>query len=86
MSGLKINYHKSEEVVFGVDEDTGDQIANSLNCKKGVLPMKYLGFPISDKKLKMGAFKGVVEKMRKKLQPWKGKNLTSGGGGGGGGL
>jgi hypothetical protein len=41
--------------------------------------MKYLGFPISDKRLGMGAFKGIFEKTRSKLQPWKGKNLTSGG-------
>jgi hypothetical protein len=27
--------------------------------------MRYLGFPISNKKLKMGVFKGMVEKMRK---------------------
>jgi hypothetical protein len=25
----------------------------------------------------MGVFRGMVEKMRKKLQPWKGKNLSS---------
>jgi hypothetical protein len=41
--------------------------------------MKYLGFPISNKKLKMWVFRGLVEKMRKKLHPWKGKNLSSGG-------
>jgi hypothetical protein len=45
MSGLRINYHKSEVVTFGVDEDCKTMIANTLNCKKGVLPMKYLGSP-----------------------------------------
>jgi hypothetical protein len=40
---------------------------------------EVLGFPISDKKLKMEAFLGIVDKMRRKLQPWKGRNLTSGG-------
>jgi hypothetical protein len=79
MSGLKINYHKSEVIVFGAEEETKIRIANMLNCKPGALPMRYLGFPISDKKLKMEVFRGTVEKMRKKLQPWKGKNLSSGG-------
>jgi hypothetical protein len=79
MSGLKINYHKSEVVVIGVDDDRKTKIANMLNCKQGGLPIKYLGFPISNTKLKMGMFRGMVEKMRKKLQPWKGKNLSSGG-------
>jgi hypothetical protein len=51
MSGLKINYHKSEVVTFGVDKENEDRIANMLNCKVWGLPMKYLGFPISDKRL-----------------------------------
>jgi hypothetical protein len=79
MSGLKINYHKSEVVCFGVDSVMETEIANMLNCTKGVMAMKYLGFPISDRKLKMEAFGGMVDKMRKRLQPWKGKHLTSGG-------
>jgi hypothetical protein len=54
MSGLKINYHKSEVIVFGAEEETKIRIANMLNCKLGGLPMRYLGFSISDKKLKMG--------------------------------
>jgi hypothetical protein len=77
MSRLKINYHKSEVVVFGVDEETKTNIANMLNCARGVLPLKYLDFPISNRKLKVEAFSEIVEKMRKKLQPWKGKHLTS---------
>jgi hypothetical protein len=79
MSGLKINYHKSEVLCFGVDDDTETEIANILNCANGKMPMRYLGFPISDRKLRMEAFGGMVDKMRKKLQPWKGKHLSSGG-------
>ena len=48
LSGLKINYHKSEVLVFGVDEAEQNRIANMLNYKIGTLPMKYLGIPISD--------------------------------------
>lgn len=51
MSGLKINYHKSEVVTFGYEEEQQLRIANALNCKVGHLPMTYLGFPISDKHL-----------------------------------
>jgi hypothetical protein len=36
MSGLKINYHKSEVVTFVVDKENEDRIANMLNCKVGV--------------------------------------------------
>jgi hypothetical protein len=62
-----------------VDDDTETEIANILNCANGKMPMRYLGFPISDRKLRMEAFGGVVDKMRKRLQPWKGKHLSSGG-------
>jgi hypothetical protein len=81
MLGLKINYHKSEVVTFGVDEDTELNIAKMLNCSIGKLPIKYLGFPINNKRLGVNAFRGIVEKTRHHLQPWKGKHLTSGGGG-----
>jgi len=79
MSGLKINYHKSEVIAFGVSSEEQNMIANMLNCKVGSLPMTYLGLPISDSNLGVYSFEGIVEKMRKKLQPWKGKNLSSGG-------
>ena len=71
MLGLKINYHKSEMIAFGVDEEEQQVLANILNCRIGQMPMKYLGFPISDRSLGVQVFKDMVEKMRKKLQPWK---------------
>ena len=79
MSGLKINYHKSEVYMFGVSEARQIEIANMLNCKTGSLPLKYMGFPISDKKLLVKVFDSVVNKLKSKLQPWKGKHLSYGG-------
>jgi hypothetical protein len=75
MSGLKINYHKSEVVVFGVDKETESNIAKALNCTTGSLPMKYLGFPISDRKLKM-------EALGRWWWWWWGGGAAVGGGGG----
>lgn len=62
MSGLKINYHKSEVVAFGYGEIQQQEIANALNCKVGKLPMTYLGFPISDKALGTKAFCPILER------------------------
>lgn len=64
-------------VKFGVDKETESSIAKMLNCKVGQLPMKYLGFPISHRRLGAGVFDSITGKMRSRLQPWKGKNLTS---------
>jgi hypothetical protein len=66
LSGLKINYHKSEAFMFGMDEEEKTRIANMLNCQLGGLPMKYLGVPVSDVKLGRGAFKNVSEKISKR--------------------
>lgn len=62
MFGLKTNYHKSEVVTFGYEDEQQQEIANSLNCRVGQLQMTNMGFPISDKSLGMNAFNRVVEK------------------------
>jgi hypothetical protein len=79
LSGLKINYHKSEVILFGYSEEEKEKKANMLNCRLGDLPIKYLGIPISDRVLGIGAFQGILNKMIKRLDPWKGKHMTSGG-------
>ena len=77
--GLKINFHKSEVFAFGVPHSEKLRMANMLNCVLGNLPLKYLGIPISDRHLNIEAFSPIILKMSKRLDPWKGKNLTSGG-------
>lgn len=61
MSGLKINYHKSEVVTFGYDGEQQRDIANAINCKVGKQPMTYLGFLIYDESLGRSAFKPILE-------------------------
>jgi hypothetical protein len=59
LTGLRINYHKSEVFVIGVPQGE-ERLANMLNCVLGELPLKYLGIPISDSHLSMGAFSPIV--------------------------
>ena len=35
LSELKINFHKSDVFVFGVDQSEQEKLANMLNCKLG---------------------------------------------------
>jgi hypothetical protein len=79
LSGLKINYHKSEAYIFGMGQKEQWRIANMLNCQLGVLPMKYLGMPISDGSLGMVAFNCLVKKVANRIPPWKGRFMSSGG-------
>lgn len=69
LSGLKINFHKSEVFVFGVDQQEKENMANKLNCVLGDLPLKYLGIPISDKHLNINSFLPISQKMIKRLNP-----------------
>lgn len=78
LTGLKINFHKCEAILFGMEVDEKEKWANMLNCQLGELPIKYLGIPISDRKLNMGAFDPLVMKLRKRLDPWKGRYNSSG--------
>jgi hypothetical protein len=75
MSGLKINFHKSEVYCLGQAKNRVRQFEEILTCKSGDLPMKYLGIPIDEKRLVSSRWDPVVEKMGKKLNPWQGKNL-----------
>jgi hypothetical protein len=79
LTGLKINFHKSEVFVFRVPQAEKERMANMLNCVLGELPLKYLGITISNNHLGMGAFSPICQKMLKRLDPWRGKHLTSGG-------
>jgi hypothetical protein len=49
LSGLKINFHKSEVFSFG---ETKERVYVELfGCKEGTWPYRYLGIPMSPRKL-----------------------------------
>jgi hypothetical protein len=53
MSGLKINFDKSEVLVMGMSAPEQRRIVNLLNCRLGQFPMKYLGLPVSSSPLRV---------------------------------
>lgn len=79
MSGLKINYKKSEVFGVGLDAEEHSLLANQFNCQVGSFPMKYLGIPMSPKKILLEGFQDVVTKVEKKLESWQSGNLSFGG-------
>jgi hypothetical protein len=79
MSGMKINYHKSEVFVMGEDKPRREEIAAKFNCKLGSFPLTYLGIPIHTRKLRKTDLQMVNHKMAKRAEPWQGKLMTSGG-------
>lgn len=79
LSCLKINFHKSGLYIFGVDQHEKVRMTNMLNCALSSLPLKYLAIPISDGHLQSSVVPILRKKMKKRLDPWKGKHLSSGG-------
>jgi hypothetical protein len=45
MSGLKINYTRSEIFMIGGDNNIAEMYSSMFGCKIGLLPMTYLGMP-----------------------------------------
>ena len=76
MSGLKINFTKSEVIMINVDHNLASQYADLFNCQSGHFPIKYLRVPVSASRLHMKDWLTLKERNEKKLAVWKGKSLS----------
>jgi hypothetical protein len=79
LSGLKINYHKSEIYCFGQAKEAENEYKNLFGCEVGSFPLKYLGIPIHYLKLKNSEWKPIEDRFERKLANWLGKLLSYGG-------
>src|SRR5512141_1681720 len=79
LSGLKINFHKSELFCFGQAKECYEQYYDIFGCKFGTFPFKYLGIPMHFRKLSNKDWKLIEERIEKKFSSWKGKHLSVGG-------
>jgi len=79
MSGMKINFDKSEVFAVGIEPNEKQQIAEIFGCKVGSFPITYLGLPVSDCKLSKEQLSFVGDKIKRRLELWKGDTLSSGG-------
>ncbi|XP_073358207.1 uncharacterized protein [Aegilops tauschii subsp. strangulata] len=79
LSGLKINFHKSELFCFGRAKEEQEAYRQLFGCELGALPFTYLGIPIHHRKLTNREWKCIEDRFEKKLSCWKGKLLSYGG-------
>ncbi|WVZ63094.1 LOW QUALITY PROTEIN: hypothetical protein U9M48_012759 [Paspalum notatum var. saurae] len=73
LSGLKINFHKSELFCYGEAKDYVEHYSRIFGCGLGNLPFRYLGIPMHHKRLnnkdwKQVIFFGKVITIRKKYR------------------
>jgi hypothetical protein len=79
MSGLKINYQKSEVFALGCSEQEAIRVAQMLNCNTGQLLLKYLGVLVHNKYMTTSELNYVAAKVEKRVPTWQSVGLSSGG-------
>lgn len=78
MSGLKINFDKSEVMIMGYPLEEQHRIADNLNCKLSSFPVTYLGMPLSDSRILIKDLEPVIGRVKAKAEPWQGRFTSKG--------
>jgi hypothetical protein len=76
LSGLKINFHKSEIFCFGKAKEQEMFYSQLFGCEIGKFPFHYLGLPMNTRKLSNKDWQMIENRIEKKLSGWKGKMLS----------
>nr|XP_016464660.1 PREDICTED: uncharacterized protein LOC107787583 [Nicotiana tabacum] len=76
VSGLKANMEKSALYIFGVPKEFKEMILEEMQFTLGELPFKYLGVPLSSKKLSIQQWMPLVEKINVRINCWTAKFLS----------
>jgi len=78
LSGLKVNFSKSQLVGVNVPESWLSEAALVLRCRVGCLPFVYLGLPIGGKAHRLDFWKSLILRINSRLSGWKTKHLSLG--------
>jgi ABC-type proline/glycine betaine transport system ATPase subunit len=73
LSGLKINFHKSEIFFYGQAKEMEEFYTSLFGCNKGTYPFRYLGISMQHRQLLNSEWKKVEEHFEQKLSCWKAK-------------
>jgi hypothetical protein len=78
LSGLKINFHKSEIFCYDAAKEMQDIYTDLFGCNAGEYPFTYLGIPMHHRQLLNSQWSEVEQRFQKKLSCWKAKYLSYG--------
>jgi hypothetical protein len=79
MSGLKINFLKSEIMMVLHDDEKKMIYSDIFGCQLGDWPIKYLGVPVCGTRLRVSDVDYLSDKLMKKLDGWVGHSSSIGG-------
>uniref|UniRef100_A0A8I6X990 Reverse transcriptase domain-containing protein n=1 Tax=Hordeum vulgare subsp. vulgare TaxID=112509 RepID=A0A8I6X990_HORVV len=69
ISGLNINFDKSEVVVLGYSEAEQHRITDSLNSRLAGFPISYLGMPLAESRILVSGFDPLVGRVASVRSP-----------------
>ncbi|XP_048498172.1 uncharacterized protein LOC125496687 [Beta vulgaris subsp. vulgaris] len=75
-SGLEVNRNKSEIYYTGMQQNEIQRVTDISGFQKGKLPFRYLGVPISTRKLKAKDCQAMIEKMTSRIRLWSTRHLS----------
>ncbi|CAA7027691.1 unnamed protein product [Microthlaspi erraticum] len=75
-SGLAVSIQKSSFFASGVPQEDCDLIKFSTGMPQGSLPVKYLGVPLSSKKLSITNCEVLIQQVKTRLTSWSSKSLS----------
>jgi hypothetical protein len=78
LSGLKINFHKSEVFCYGVAREMEASYTSLFGCNSRDYPFRYLGIPMHHRQLLNSERSKVEKRFQQKLSCWKAKYLSYG--------
>jgi hypothetical protein len=76
MSGMRINYHKSDLMTINVEPEDAKLFAQIFCCKLAGFPFKYLGVPLHYSKLSKEDLQPIIDKLIKRIAGWRGRLLN----------
>ncbi|XP_058735433.1 uncharacterized protein LOC131607445 [Vicia villosa] len=74
--GLVINPRKFKVFCGGMDRDTQNLLCRITDFEEGKLPMKYLGVPITSKRLSLHHYLPLIDKITHRMKHWTTKLLS----------
>uniref|UniRef100_A0A2N9I5R6 Reverse transcriptase domain-containing protein n=1 Tax=Fagus sylvatica TaxID=28930 RepID=A0A2N9I5R6_FAGSY len=78
VTGLRVNMAKSEMVPVGEVQNISE-LADSLCCHIGGLPLSYLGMPLGASYKAVAVWNPIIEKLERRLSGWQKLYLSKGG-------
>ena len=79
LSGLKVNFSKSQLAGVNIHASWLSEAAMVLNCKVGFVPFVYLGMPIGGNPRRLAFWEPLIYRLKSRLSSWNSKHLSLGG-------